>query len=228
MTSTSQHTSSRPHPSPITQLLATSTPQHTNTPLALPLEILHNLRHQHSWADLTLHYIIPTPSRPSPTLHSLSFPLWTLPPALDNHETPILISGQPPRPVYIHPDQQNAALKASVNATNTATTTTSTPTPSTAQAPAPTPAVPREWVLPLSLDVHPSVSYLSAVFDALPAPVPASAPAAPAVPPAAAPAVGDPSHSVDGKRMLLGIKGPDGTIAYYVCLEGEVKPRQNG
>jgi tRNA-splicing endonuclease subunit Sen15, fungi type len=37
----------------------------------------------------------------------------------------------------------------------------------------------------------------------------------------------------DTKRILLAMKahdgfGGDGTIAYYVCLEGEVKPRQNG
>lgn len=35
------------------------------------------------------------------------------------------------------------------------------------------------------------------------------------------------------KRVLLAMKardgmGGDGTVAYYVCLEGEVKPRQNG
>ena len=35
------------------------------------------------------------------------------------------------------------------------------------------------------------------------------------------------------KRVLLAMKaqdglGGDGTVAYYICLEGEVKPRQNG
>lgn len=37
----------------------------------------------------------------------------------------------------------------------------------------------------------------------------------------------------DPKRVLMAMKardggGGDGTVAYYVCLEGEVKPRQNG
>ena len=62
--------------------------------LHLAQQVLHNLRHQHDWTDLTIH----THSPLSPDV-ALSRPL---------------VSGLPPHRVYIHPDEQIELLKARI------------------------------------------------------------------------------------------------------------------
>lgn len=61
---------------------------------ALASQILHNLRHQHDWTDLTLH-------TKSATTPSSSMP------------RPI-VSGMPPRRLYTHPDEQAEFIAAGV------------------------------------------------------------------------------------------------------------------
>jgi tRNA-splicing endonuclease subunit Sen15, fungi type len=60
-----------PTPSALTTLLSThsslTSSAHTTT---LPLEILHNLRHQHSWIDLRLHHPAPSSSYSKPSSRS--------------------------------------------------------------------------------------------------------------------------------------------------------------
>ncbi len=63
-----------PTPSALSTLLSTQPLSNHLTPTeALPLEILHNLQHQHSWTSLRLHHLnqnasSPTTSKPSPNL----------------------------------------------------------------------------------------------------------------------------------------------------------------
>jgi hypothetical protein len=55
-----------PSPSALTTLLSTqSTFTHPPPTIALPLEILHNLRHQHFWTEIYLHHFMPASSKPS-------------------------------------------------------------------------------------------------------------------------------------------------------------------
>lgn len=62
--------------------------------LHLAQQVLHNLRHQHDWTDLTIHTHSPLlPDVP------LSRPL---------------VSGLPPHRIYIHPDEQIELLKARI------------------------------------------------------------------------------------------------------------------
>lgn len=60
----------------------------------LALQIAHNLRYQHGWVDIRLHYN----SQPSS--------------AASKHPLPRpLISGSPPQRLYVHPDEQIALLQ---------------------------------------------------------------------------------------------------------------------
>jgi tRNA-splicing endonuclease subunit Sen15, fungi type len=188
-----------PTPSALSTLISTKTSQISSSApalakvLALPTEILHNLQYQHTWADLRLHQITSggkLADIPSDT------------PSKSQEPISIVLSGQPPRHVYVHPDLQSLLIEHSLSA-------------STAIAPQ------REYVIPLSIsqkDV--GIETLAGIFDALPA--------------RARIAVAKEKDTwQDPKRVLLAMKAPDGlggdgTVAYYVCQEGEQKPRQNG
>ena len=271
-----------PAQSPLSTLITTSTSQlQSSTLLAVPLEILHNLTHQHTWSDLRLHHL-----SADGDLHTLPFPVSIEASESNRSISPnaqangraipspeiYLLSGVPPRPAYTHPDLQALLLKHGIKAEDLQSE--------------------REWVLPVSIaqrDV--GVRLLARVFDALPerevvvvrgrgrSTVTANAevegeddtanatdntaaglglqissssspstttlnPDASTVakvniptnyPTATTPA--ETRHKIDihqpPKRVVLAMKshdgfGGDGTIAYYVCNEGEVKPRQNG
>jgi tRNA-splicing endonuclease subunit Sen15, fungi type len=190
---------SAPTPSALSNLISTTTSQVSSSApalaqvLALPTEILHNLQYQHTWKDLRLHQI---------TSDATLIDIPNDTPAKSHHTIPVIISGQPPRHVYIHPDLQSVLIQHSLSA-------------GTAIPPQ------REYVVPLSIaqkDVR--VETLAGVFDALPA--------------RERIAVGKEKDTwQDPKRVLLAMKAPDGlggdgTVAYYVCQEGEQKPRQNG
>lgn len=56
----------------------------------LALQIAHNLRYQHLWTDVRVHYGAPSSSEPLPRP---------------------LVSGLPPQRLYVHPDEQIALLQ---------------------------------------------------------------------------------------------------------------------
>ena len=111
---------------------------------ALPLEILHNLRHQHNWTNLQLLKPHPTP-KDIPSLNlSDRF-------SSRSHTAaaPTLLSGIPPKPIYTHPSHQShLVLQALPLETHT-------------------PQI--EYVLPLSLGQSFTLRLLQAAFDAIPA-----------------------------------------------------------
>jgi tRNA-splicing endonuclease subunit Sen15, fungi type len=213
-------------PSPLSTLITSSTshlPHDSASLLALPLEVLHNLRYQHSWERLQLYYLsppsnsltlVPLPNLFSATSSSSSTHQPTVFP--NDKNLRILISGVPPRHSYMHPDTQTSLLRRGLKETDV--------------------AVQREWVVPLALAEKLALGNLVDVFDALPARDVLSVEIT----------EGDGERGEEKqrqnsdltdlqnpKRVLLGMKsrdgmGGDGTVAYYVCLEGEVKPRQNG
>jgi tRNA-splicing endonuclease subunit Sen15, fungi type len=218
--------SRRPEPSPLSTLISTTTsslPYDTSTLFALPLEILHNLQYQHSWAELELHYIDPQ----SHSIHQIRLSEDSRP-CIPPSSSQFLISGLPPRHTYVHPDLQTQLLKEGQTQKDV--------------------CIQREWVIPLSLGQKPNVSWLAGIFDTLPqrddlvldrstdhrvkdedetehldsaSTEHVSGKSLPA------------SDYPNPKRVLMAMKsqdglGGDGTVAYYVCLEGEVKPRQNG
>ncbi|KAK2812552.1 hypothetical protein FQN50_001196 [Emmonsiellopsis sp. PD_5] len=88
-------TSSKPPaPSSLTTLTSTPTTTTPNTPqTSLTTQILHNLEHQHRWTALQTH----PPHTLSPTQHNP------------------LISGQPPQTIYTHPDEQAFMLEHGIS-----------------------------------------------------------------------------------------------------------------
>jgi tRNA-splicing endonuclease subunit Sen15, fungi type len=259
--------SSIPAPSALTTLLSTqSTYIHPPSTTALPLEILHNLRYQHSWTDVRLHHstttstsvlsLIPAsaPSHPDPiskdtlkpSISDLDLttpfpktpnarqPLHQPPPAPSPHEPlkppTTLLSGLPPKPLYIHPDLQRKLLKAGI--------------PESTLQPE------REWVLPTSLGAKWTLSQICGAFDSLPLREPrriskdgkdtTEGPTGGRHDNAEvrkSDGIGTEEEEAvvqhqDAKRVLLAMKahegmGGDGTVVYYIVQEGEVKPRQN-
>ena len=182
-------TSSSPPPSALTTLIASSSDP-SNPVASLTQQVHHNLTHQHLWTSLRIH----EPYTLSPTQ---SIPL---------------ISGIPPQPIYIHPDEQAYMLEHGVRAEDT--------------------RVEREWVIPTAQGQKWSLRRLAEVFGALPE---------------RKEELRDGKGEVraevreyekrkreeawGGKRVLLSMvnrkMGGDGTVVYYVVLEGAVKPRQN-
>ncbi|KAK1769196.1 tRNA-splicing endonuclease subunit Sen15 [Phialemonium atrogriseum] len=151
---------------------------------ALTEIVLNNLQNQHDWTELNTQ----------------------LKPDLSRR----LISGLPPRRLYVHPDEQIEIIKAEKNRKE--------------HIPQP-PEV--EWVLPTHLAEKWSPKAFAAVFDAIDT-----------IPPGAAPldALGAEDDSSQwmrwrgpqrGKRMLLAIVQDDSTVLYYLMHDGIVKPRQN-
>lgn len=187
-------TLTKPSPSPLS---ATITSFHAQDSIsALPLEILHNLRYQHKWVDLTLHIVTTdTGLREITSLQTA---------ATDGDSDPIfIISGLPPRHSYLHPDFQNHIVRQEISEKSV--------------------VVQREWVVPMSLEEKWSLRKFSKIFDALPARQSMEADEG----------VELGMKWTDARRVLLGMlatngMGGDGTIAYYIMQEGEVKPRQNG
>lgn len=144
--------------------------------------VRNNLENQQDWKHVTSHA---EPSQPRP-----------------------LLSGLPPRRMYIHPDEQIDIIKAEKALGET---------------------VPQEpdyeWVLPIHISEKPTLRAFAAVFDALDA-----------LPPATrlAEAEGDAAPdwrkwrgSWRGKRVLLATVHDDSTVVYYMMHDGIVKPRQN-
>ena len=103
---------------------------------ALAEAIITNLKNQHAWNDIEL-------------IHESSAG-----PDLTKRPAPrTLIRGLPPRLLYLHPDDQRAALGAGIDA-------------SALEKPC------VEWVLPMHLAESFSVAGFATVFDAIDAPAP--------------------------------------------------------
>ncbi|KAJ9154719.1 hypothetical protein NKR23_g2331 [Pleurostoma richardsiae] len=153
---------------------------------ALVKVVLNNLENQQDWTDLQIYS---DASRPRP-----------------------LISGLPPRRLYVHPDEQIEIIKAET-------------TRGGERIPQPPE---HEWILPIHLAEKLSLSAFAAVFDSIEA-----------IPPGAH-AVEERDYGEEGaaqwmqwrgpkrgKRLLLATVQDDSTVVYYLMHDGIVKPRQN-
>ena len=153
-----------------------------SSPEELAKLVLFNLENQHDWAELKTHG--------------------------ENLPRPI-ISGLPPRRLYVHPDEQIEIIQIEKK--------------EKIEVPQPPEF---EWVLPLHLTEKWSIQRFAEVFDAIDA-----------VPPGKDPLESvDSSGNAQwkkwrslkrGKRILLAAVQDDSTVNYYLMHEGIVKPRQN-
>ncbi|KAH8602407.1 Sen15 protein-domain-containing protein [Bisporella sp. PMI_857] len=148
--------------------------------------VRHNLQYQHAWSSLCIHTrsnrnkVLPRP----------------------------MVSGLPPRRVYIHPDEQVEILKAEHETGDTIK------------------QVPElEWVLPTHWEEKWSIARFSEVFDAIEV-----------VPPSRNEQLDKEEESGVGhqwrgenrqKRLFLSTVHDDSTVVYYIMHDGLAKPRQN-
>lgn len=203
---------SHPPPSAVTALINTTAT--TKSPHeSLALEVLHNLQHQHRWTDLKI-YTVSSPATPtnSPTRSRRS--------KSPSSVSIFLISGLPPRHLYIHPDLQKEMLQRNLEVDDL--------------------TVQPEWVLPASAGEKWSPKKFAWMFDGMPERETIKLPVSQQTSDADEARESHQGTTDDGafewkdaKRVLLGIlahngMGGDGTITYYIMQEGEVKPRQNG
>lgn len=187
---------SSPSPSPILSALTTHLQTHlprrpppapqTTAHHALALQLQHNLQHQHQWTALQLHTHAPlAPHAPLPRP---------------------LLSGLPPRRLYVHPDEQIELLKTQEAARRRGDEVVE--------------ARPeREWVLPSHLREKWSLRRLGDVFDGIGEVPPASE--------GGEEEEGGVNRWRTTKRVVLGILEDDSTAVYYLVHDGLVKPRQN-
>jgi tRNA-splicing endonuclease subunit Sen15 len=165
--------------------------------------VAHNLRFQHAWTDVRIHYTL---------LDSLG------------RTVPLprpLLSGLPPRRLYVHPDEQVEILRQRKSGEEKEELVRSE----------------REWVLPSQLREKWSLRRFGEVFDCLPA-VPGVGDGEVLFDGADAGAGGEGDGDVEGgevnewrtkipKRLLLATLDDDSTVVYYIVHDGIVKPRQN-
>jgi tRNA-splicing endonuclease subunit Sen15 len=177
--------------------------------LPLARQVAHNLEHQQRWTAITIHTASPLTGEPLPRP---------------------LVSGMPPRRVYVHPDEQIEMLrrakqereKRTQNGCESAASADSTPSGSTQAMWEPMPQ--REWVLPADLREEWTLRRLAAVFAGI-GPMPPR--------PDANGEDAEPADDEDEakwrttKRLLLAAIQSDSTIVYYVIHDSVVKPRMN-
>lgn len=221
-----------PAPSALSNLIATSgtgipqQQQQQHSPArAIALQVLHNLQHQHFWTDLVFHDVADTSSKQQQQQQHAPLP----PPP------PLILSGIPPQKVYIHPDEQISLLEQGV-----------TPVPDreyvlpTCQG--------EKWTLrrlSAVMDLLPLPLPQPENQRQPASPSPSSSPQSKTreeVSPSANASVSQTTRNDDGghqnhpakrndNHLLLAMvntgMGGDGTVAYYVVLDGHVKPRQN-
>ncbi|KAJ5996874.1 hypothetical protein N7499_006813 [Penicillium canescens] len=199
----------RPEPSALSA--QTSSATHQTPSVATSTQVLHNLQHQHLWTSLLTH-TIPTPL-PSSTKGQTQTHAVTL------------VSGIPPHRVYTHPDEQLWMLENGIREDDLRPE--------------------RMFVIPTAHGQSWSLATMAAVFDELPRVAGGLV------------EYGHGENGENGddemerkltryyekremaresrewgsQRLLLAMvdrgMGGDGTVAYYVVQEGEVKPRQN-
>lgn len=144
--------------------------------------VLNNLENQQDWTNITTHDEL---SRPRP-----------------------LISGLPPRRMYVHPDEQIETIKAEK---------------ALGQRIAQDPEY--EWVLPIHLSEKMSLGAFAAVFDSMDA-LPPSAVASEELG-QDCPRWKEWRGSKRSKRVVMAVVHDDSTVVYYMMHDGIVKPRQN-
>lgn len=154
----------------------------------LAATVLYNLQHQHDWSSLAIHTHSSITGQPLPRP---------------------LVSGLPPRRIYIHPNEQVEILKAEheagVHVVHHAE---------------------QEWVLPTHLSEKWSLKSFAEIFDAIDV-----------IPPVDRADVEDSNNQNQvgkqwrgkqrQKRLLLATLHDDSTVVYYIMHDGIVKPRQN-
>jgi tRNA-splicing endonuclease subunit Sen15, fungi type len=149
---------------------------------SLAAVVAGNLEHQQDWTRVRLHR--------------------------DSEKPRVLVSGLPPRRLYIHPDEQIELIKAE-SALGEGQRILQEPE--------------FEWVLPVHLNEKPSVGEFAAIFDSIDV-----------LPPDAQ--EGSPDAGAEwakwrtekrGKRVLVAVVQDDSTVVYYIMHDGIVKPRQN-
>ncbi|CAK7224724.1 putative tRNA-splicing endonuclease subunit tsp-1 [Sporothrix bragantina] len=152
--------------------------------------VYNNLVNQQDWTQMTIHNVNECDS---------------------NSKLPrTLLSGLPPRRLYIHPDEQIEVLRAEKALGNGQ------------RIPQPPE---REWIMPVHLVETPTASKLAAVFDSITA-----------VPPGETNESSNEKTDEQwkawrgprrGKRLLLAVVQDDSSVTYYFMHDGIVKPRQN-
>ncbi|EMF16968.1 uncharacterized protein SEPMUDRAFT_137700 [Sphaerulina musiva SO2202] len=164
----------------------------------LALQIAHNLHYQHLWTDIYLHHNTPS--------------------LREKNCRPIL-SGLPPRRIYVHPDEQIALLQEKKKKEQKDEEGKNGGGGDGGMMPEI--AREREWVLPSQVREKWSLRRLGEVFDSIER-VPSSSSR-----------VGSQGVVVNQwrenspKRLLLATLDDDSTVVYYIVHDGIVKPRQN-
>lgn len=162
----------------------------TQPPRDPPASVLENLRDQHHWTNTHIHTHTHTADGSAPLPRTL-------------------ISGLPPRRIYIHPDEQAEAIEVDRQ---------------TGRRPEGAAEPEYEWVLPVHVDERWSMARFAEVFDTIgvlppQAPRPAAAELGPS---------GKDWRGRDRlKRVLMAMVHDDSTVVYYIMHDGIVKPRQN-
>ncbi|KAF1816364.1 hypothetical protein P152DRAFT_454629 [Eremomyces bilateralis CBS 781.70] len=190
--------------------------------LHLALQVAHNLRYQHQWEQITIHHTSPTtPFAPLPRP---------------------LISGLPPRRIYVHPDEQIEQVKLGDQRREARKNGGGDAADEDEDDEEPEPE--REWILPTHLRERWSLKQMAAVFDEV-----SHEPPEVDDPQAGTelfPQEGQPANAGSGsaretssgepvlknkwrttKRVLLATVDDDSTIVFYITHDGIVKPRQN-
>ena len=199
-----------PTASAITSHITTN--NHEAPHLATAAQVQHNLQHQHLWTSLT-GYTIPGNSTQKEPLQAPQEPI-------------PLISGYPPHRVYTHPDEQLYMLENKIQEDDLQPE--------------------RMFVVPTTQGQPWSLRHMAVVFDRLPELIEQTWRDDGCL---GVKAADDPEKAEKlaryyakkeeaartkewgSQRVLLAMvdkgMGGDGTVAYYVVQEGEVKPRQN-
>lgn len=200
----------RPNASAITSHITSSNQEAPH--LATAAQVQHNLEHQHLWTSLT-GYTIPGDSTQTGPLQA---PQESIP----------LISGYPPHRVYTHPDEQLYMLENKIQEDDLQPE--------------------RMFVVPTTQGQPWSLRHMAVVFDRLPEFIEQARENDGSL---GVKSADDPEKAEKlakyyakkaeagrtkewgSQRLLLAMidkgMGGDGTVAYYVVQEGEVKPRQN-
>jgi tRNA-splicing endonuclease subunit Sen15, fungi type len=160
----------------------------------LALQVHHNLQYQHRWTNLRIHYVSPLDGKP------LARPL---------------ISGLPPRKLYVHPDEQAEMLRLETERSKALLSDDSNlELNQENESRDPVPEL--EWVLPSHIREEWSLNQFTQIFGAISH-----------IPPDEKDEPIEPTKWRMTKRVLLAIVDGDSTIVYYFVHDGMVKPRQN-
>jgi len=209
-------------PSAITAVIGNDVPPDSAPELKnfyqLALQVRHSLQYEHRWSRLTIHFVSPITRQPLPRP---------------------LISGLPPKRLYIHPDEQAELLKAEeerkkkakqqVQRSDVAVFDVTVDDETSYAKPEP------EWVLPTHLREKWSLRKMAEVFDGIshvPPDIDAEAESESYEKSTSSETQSKTSESQPNKwrttkRVVLATLGDDSTVVYYIVHDGLVKPRQN-